>query len=107
MQFALLLARTLGRTFHEICETVTAQEFALWLAEYAREPWGEVRSDLRAGIVASTVANFAGRQLPRDAEAKRPSDYMPFLDVKKPAADGPQESPGEWVARLKGAKAKH
>lgn len=53
---------------------IDAAEFAEWLAYYRLEPWGEERGDLRAGIVASTVANaWRGK----DVLPFNPGDFMP------------------------------
>jgi hypothetical protein len=54
---------------------MSAQEFALWLQLYADEPWGEDRADLRAGIIAATVANHAGRMR---SESASPVEFMPY-----------------------------
>lgn len=43
------------------------------------EPIGETRADLRAGIIASTVANHS---MSPPKHPARPVDFMPF--VKKP-----------------------
>ena len=47
-----------------------------WQAFYDLEPFGEMRGDLRAGIVASTVANVMGDP----KKPLSPSDFMPLLD---------------------------
>lgn len=76
----LLLVRTLGyQTLNDMCEKMESDEFFLWLAEYQRRPWGEERADLRAGIVASTVANFSGRSL-KDNHEKSAFDFMPYYE---------------------------
>lgn len=99
-----MLARTLGATFGELCDRMTADEFALWRAEYAREPWGDIRGDLRAGIVASTIANFAGRTLDKNAQRPTAADYMPrFGDAAAGNQEVQEMSPAEWVRGLKGA----
>lgn len=50
--------------------------------EYAKlEPFGEERADLRAGIVAATIANAHRR---KGSKPFKPSDFMP--------AFGPQEA---------------
>jgi hypothetical protein len=46
-----------------------------WLAYYTIEPFGEERDDVRAGIVASTIANTQRR---KGKKAFKPSDFMPF-----------------------------
>lgn len=59
---------------------ISAAEFAEWQAFYAIEPFGEERADLRAAIIAATVANsmrVKGRVL-------TPADFMPdFGDGSK------------------------
>ena len=57
LRFRLLLARTLGRTLQELADSITAEEYGLWWAEYCRSPWGELRQDTGFGIVAATLAN--------------------------------------------------
>lgn len=96
-----MLARTLGRTLGELSVSMTAQEFGMWAAEYEREPWGDVRADLHAGIVASTVANYAGKMRAKDQAAAKPADYMPFRDAADGKPSAAAESPGDWVKRLK------
>lgn len=45
------------------------------------EPWGESRADLRAGIIASTIANVNRR---KGKKAYKPVDFMPkFKSVCK------------------------
>ena len=53
-----------------------SREFAEWLAYYELEPWGEERADLRAGIVASTIANVHRGK----GKAFQPGDFMPDFD---------------------------
>lgn len=53
---------------------ISEREFQEWLAFAAIEPWGEARSDLRAGIIASTMANLWRGE---DTEAFHPDDFMP------------------------------
>lgn len=66
----------LGTTVGELLARISSRELAEWMAYYRIEPWGEERDDLRAGIVASTVANTARdpRKRPRPF---RPRDFMP------------------------------
>ena len=52
-------------------------EYCLWLAEYQMNPWDERRSDLRAGVIASSIANYAGKCLKENTTAK-PLDFMPY-----------------------------
>lgn len=77
VRLLMQLALKMGRTIQDLYESMSAYEFSLWAAEYARNPWGEERQDYRAGIVASTVANMSGKTLKRGNESK-PRDFMPF-----------------------------
>ena len=82
MLFRLALA--MGRTLQELRAALSYAEFQEWCLYYQIEPWGEDRADLRAGIVASTVANYAGRTRAEGAEPVRPADFMPYLDRESP-----------------------
>lgn len=63
----------------------TSAELAEYMAmERVDGPIGEVRADLRAGIVASTIANH-GMSPPRSP--LRPLDFMPF--AKRQRVRGP------------------
>lgn len=75
MRFALLLARTLGRTYDELLDTMTGEEFALWLAEYQRSPWGEVRSDVRNASLQALIANIH-RDTKRRADPYTTRDFI-------------------------------
>ena len=44
-------------TVAELLSRTTSRELSEWMVYYELEPFGEERADLRAGIVASTVAN--------------------------------------------------
>ncbi|EXI86092.1 MAG: hypothetical protein AW12_02174 [Candidatus Accumulibacter sp. BA-94] len=93
MLFRLALA--MGRTLQELRAALSYAEFQEWCLYYQIEPWGEDRSDLRAGIVASTVANYAGRTRAEGAEPVRPADFMPYLERPPagPTAEAPATTP--------------
>lgn len=55
-------------------------ELGTWAAMYEIDPWTEERADLRAGIVASTIAN-ATRV--RWTENVTPVDFMPYAKSPK------------------------
>lgn len=58
-----------------------SHEFTEWMAFYTLEPWGAVRDDLRAGVLASTVANYAGKV--RNAnDPATPSDFFATLGAQ-------------------------
>lgn len=46
----MLLSRTLGLTLKEAQAKIDSNEYALWLAAYKMEPWGDLRTEL-------TIAN--------------------------------------------------
>jgi len=85
MLFRLALA--MGRTLQELRAVLSYAEFQEWCLYYQIEPWGDERADLRAGIVASTIANYAGRQRADGADPALPVDYMPY--VERAPADTP------------------
>lgn len=62
-------------------QVVDSAEFVAWQAYALLEPFGEERADLRAGIVASTIANVnRGRATP----PFRPKDFMPEFRLRTP-----------------------
>ena len=64
-------------TVRQLLANLDSAELTEWIAFDRMEPIGEFRADLRAGIVASAVANYGGRDI---REARKPSDFMPFLE---------------------------
>lgn len=69
-------------TLGELGERMSAQEFELWMALHARDPIGDIRADIHAGIVASTVANMAGKIL-KDGKQTAAGDFMPFREKQQ------------------------
>lgn len=56
---------------------MTSTQFAEWMAYAQLEPWGEDRADLRAGIVAATMANsMRGKK----GKPFKPADFMPRFE---------------------------
>lgn len=85
------LALRLGRTLEELGASMSSEEFSLWMALYEEDPWDETRGDLQAGIIAATIANYAGM---RRADGEPPAeaiDYMPFLSAKRKGETGSAE----------------
>ena len=82
MRFALILARTLGRTLEELGQTCSAQEFGLWQALYEADPWGPLREDLAAGVIASTLANV---NRGKDVTPFTALDFMPYVRAERDA----------------------
>ena len=67
---------------------ISSRDFAEWMAYSRLEPWGEERADLRAGIVASTIANS------NRGKGQKPFKVADFLPSFEP------ESEEEAAARL-------
>lgn len=62
---------------------MTSLEFTEWIAFANIEPIGELRSDLRAGIISAQIAN-AFRDSKKHSKPFTPADFMPDFDkVKK------------------------
>lgn len=62
---------------------MTSRQVAEWMAYNQIEPFGEERADLRAGIVASTIANVnRGKGQPM-----KPADFMPKFDRRETDQD--------------------
>lgn len=60
-----------------LLRTIDAAEFKEWQLYHQLEPWDETRGDLRAAIVARTIANiWRGK----DVEPYQLTDFMPDFD---------------------------
>jgi len=62
-------------------------EYRSWMDFYQVEPWGDLRADLRAGIIASTFVRLMGAKGARP----KPLDFMPIVAAqqqRKRARDG-------------------
>jgi len=53
-----------------------------WMCFYCLEPFGDVRGDLQAGIVAATIANANSG---KGSKTFQPADFMPLME--KPEQD--------------------
>lgn len=75
---------------------MTWQQLMEWHAYAEVEPFGEERADLRAGIVASTVANVNIDS--RKTKPFAPSDFMPSFGGEPHAGSRrkPLTDPGDW-----------
>jgi hypothetical protein len=86
-QFAFALALALGyRHPDALLSEITSRQLAEWGAYFDLHPWGGEADDLRAGVVAATVANFAGREM-KKGQHLSPRDFFPERGAK------PQEAP--------------
>lgn len=68
-------------TVRELLSRIDSQELSEWMAFYTLEPWGTEVEDLRAGIVASTIAN-ANRDPKKQRKPFKPQDFMPKWDTQ-------------------------
>jgi len=60
-------------TVRELLSRVGSDEITEWAAYFRLDPFGEERADLRAGIVASAIANTMGG----GKRTYQPSEFMP------------------------------
>lgn len=99
----MMLALKMGRTLEELGRTMSSQEFALWLELYEEDLWGEMADYHRAGIVAATVANYAGMMRDKGTGPASPQDFMPY---KPKGSDEPETEPDpiEYVMSIVGGK---
>jgi hypothetical protein len=95
------LALELGKTVAEI-ETMSSHEISEWIAYNRIDPLGrEQRGDLRAGIVASVIANSHRTR----GAAYTPQDFLPFPAERKPkVAPSPVEAVQAFKRLIAGAK---
>lgn len=54
------LALRLGRTVHELTQTLTASELKMWIEFDRLSPIGDRRGDIQAALVASSVYRSQG-----------------------------------------------
>ena len=64
-------------TVKELLERIDSKELSEWAAYHSLEPFGYLRSDLQAGIVASTMANC--NRTKNSQKAFTPIDFMPII----------------------------
>mgnify|MGYP003645784528 FL=1 len=72
----------LGCTVRELLARIDSHELSEWMAFYSLDPFGDVRGDLQAGIVASTIANANSG---KGSRTFQPADFMPLME--KPEQD--------------------
>jgi len=75
-------------TVREMLARIDSKELSEWMAYYELNPFGTVRDDLQAGIVASTIANV---NRGKNDKSFTPSDFMPYMEK-------PQQSEGDMQA---------
>lgn len=83
-------------------ESMPADMLCEWMAYYRIDPFGEDRADLRAGIIASTMANvFRSR-----GRTFKPADFMPSFEPKKPQSPAEMKAIWESFCRVVNKKKK-
>ena len=75
-------------TVREMLARIDSKELSEWMAYYELNPFGAVRDDLQAGIIASTIANV---NRGKNDKSFTPSDFMPYMDK-------PEQSEGDMQA---------
>lgn len=86
----------MSRTLHLPLASVmdmSSYEISLWEAEFKLSPWDEFRADLRAGLVASTIANV---NRGKDTPAFTPAQFMPYLN-----RGDPEPTPDDYATLLR------
>jgi hypothetical protein len=79
-----------GRTVAEWQQTMSSREFSEWMAYSSNWPFGEYPAYLRAGIVASTIAN-ANRDPKKRKKPFSPVDFMPNFDQPQKEKKSPAQ----------------
>lgn len=64
-------------TVRELLARIDSRELSEWMAYYELNPFGTVRDDLQAGIIASTIANV---NRGKSDKPFAPADFMPYTD---------------------------
>jgi len=83
-------------TVAELLARMDSDEMTEWIAYAQLDPFGSVRGDLQAGVIASTVAN-ASRDPKKRRQPFEPKDFLLQF-----AAEGKREkTPDELLAKVK------
>ncbi len=61
----------------ELLERIDSRELAEWMAYYTLDPFGSVRTDLNAGVIAATIANA---NKGKNGRPFQPADFMPYVE---------------------------
>lgn len=81
----------------------TSRELTEWQIYLNLEPHGEERSDLRAGIIASTIANTS--RDPKKSKPFKPKDFMPvFENTTEPQTEEEMKIAAQTLAAAFGGK---
>jgi len=78
--FCFRLALALGMTVAELLQRMSSHELSEWMAFYKTEPFGDVRGDVQAAVVAQAAL------APHMEKGKKPPsliELMPFAENNK------------------------
>ena len=92
------LALQLGRTLDELGRTMSSYEFGLWWSVFCKEPWGDHADWIRAAMIQSTIASFAGKMWPQGKPPPKYTDFMPHESA--PESSMPETDPVEFFNKL-------
>lgn len=70
---------------------MSSREFTEWAAFYGMEPFGDLRGDLQAGVVAATVAEV-NRDRKRRREPFTPADFLLRFGEKEEKKQPPPDA---------------
>jgi hypothetical protein len=62
-------------TVGELMQRMSHTEFVYWAALHGASPMGDIRGDLRMGIIAAEIHNS---NITKKQDARQPTDFMPF-----------------------------
>lgn len=68
-----MLAGYLKMTVAELSQKLSSAELTYWIEHYRMEPFGQMRDNLHAGLIASTIANSNRR---KGSAPITPDDFM-------------------------------
>lgn len=83
----------------ELLTVISSDELTEWAAYYQLAPFGEYRQDIRAGIVASTMANVHAKK----GHSFTPKDFMPTFEPAKPKRSMTADEAMDALKRIAGA----
>lgn len=65
-------------TVRELLARIDSRELSEWMAYYELNPFGSVRTDLNAGVIAATIANV---NRGKNGKTFQPADFMPYVET--------------------------
>lgn len=61
---------------------LTARQLKEWEVYYSLEPFGDIRADMRSGIIAAAIANFSFHRT-KKSKVYKADDFMPKFEQKR------------------------